>query len=241
MALLNGVYVFVKDETVTKDMEVSNHSVETGISITDTVKRTPTVLSISGTIVDVPIFQEHYLTHDGTRLLRREIVDEKLMKASHVLSTLENFKNTGTLILYSGRNICRNMQIVSFQTSHPNTAWGAAEFEMELQECRLVRNAYIAPVEQDTSVKDGGQQQVEQGENEEITYTVKKGDTIWGLIWQKPNGETADYRNYKRDGADPNSWKENRDWVMNKNPDAFSRPGDDRTMQIGAKLNLGTR
>lgn len=238
MALLNGIYVFVDDEQVTRDMDVSSHSVEKGISTTDTVKRKPTALSISGVIVDVPIAKKSIVSETSGL---RTGYEDVFLKAADILSIILSLKDKGSLIAYSGRNLLYNMQITSFQTSHNNNVWGGAEFSMELQECRLARNAYVAPVVQDTSVKDGGQQQIEKGENEEVSYTVKKGDTIWGLIWQKPNGERGDYRDYKREGADPNVWKENRDWVMNKNPDAFSRKGDDRTMQIGAKLILGTR
>ena len=36
MALINGLYVHVTDEKITNDTDVSSHSVESGIDVTDT-------------------------------------------------------------------------------------------------------------------------------------------------------------------------------------------------------------
>ena len=183
MAFINGLYIFVTDESVTRDVEVSTHPVERGIDITDTVKRRPLKLSLSG-----------------------KIVDYKDMKAANILSSIEAIKNNGTLINYIGRNAMSNMQISSFSTTHPYTNWGGLDFEMELQECRIAQSSYVEIAQ--SSVKDGGQQQVDKGENDKVYHTVKKGETVWGLIWEKTNGETADYRHLKREGAAANSWKE---------------------------------
>ena len=38
MALINGLYIHVTDEKINKDTDVSSHSVESGINVTDTVK-----------------------------------------------------------------------------------------------------------------------------------------------------------------------------------------------------------
>lgn len=223
------VYVFVENEDIDRSTEISSHPVEKGIEISDTTKRKPISLSISGALVNYnTAFNSYSMEY---RLPDTEQIE---VKASQVLSDLIKMQKNGELVSYIGRNICPNMLITSFSTGHPNEVTGGATFDMTLTECRMAQNAYVEPKH-----KDGGSQQVDKGDSEEVWYTVQKGDTIWWLIWRKKDGTTADYRNLKREGADSNSWEQNRDWVINKNPTAFSRPGDDRTMQIGAKLLLG--
>ena len=51
MALINGIYVHVTKESVSREADVSAHSAEEGIDITDTVRVKPKELSITGKIV----------------------------------------------------------------------------------------------------------------------------------------------------------------------------------------------
>ena len=215
MAFLNGLYIFVEDEQFSEDMEISSHSVEQGVPITDTVKRGKANVSLSGAIVD------YY-------------VGEKEQKAGTTLKQIEAIKNAGTLITYNGRRGMSSMQISSFSTGHNNDITGGATFNMTLEECRIVSNAYVAP--KNNSVKDGGQQQVDKGENSEVWYTVKKGDCVAALVAEPK----APYKNLKREGAKSGYWGA-CNWVMAKNQSAFSRKGDFRTLQIGKKILLGTR
>lgn len=71
------------------------------------------------------------------------------------------------------------------------------------------------------SKTNGGTQQVN-SKNNAVYHTVKKGETVWGLV----NGK------YKSLGK-------SCQWVIDKNPKAFSRKGDARTLQIGSKLLMG--
>ena len=68
---------------------------------------------------------------------------------------------------------------------------------------------------------NGGTQQVN-SKNKAVYHTVKKGETVWGLV----NNQ------YKSLGK-------SCQWVIDNNPKAFSRKGDARTLQIGAKLLMG--
>lgn len=239
MAFITGkdykVYVFVENEDIDRSTETSSHPVENGINIIDTTKRKPITLSISGVLVEYVTTPSEYLTSSPYTISKKK---RRTVKASEVLSDLINMQAKGELVSYIGRNICPNMLITSFSTGHPNEVTGGATFDMTLTECRFAQNAYVEPAGGQTN---GGEQQVDKGDGEEVWYTVQKGDTIWWLIWRKKDGTRADYRDLKREGADANSWEQNRDWVMNKNPNAFSRPGNDRTMQIGRKLLLGYR
>lgn len=68
---------------------------------------------------------------------------------------------------------------------------------------------------------NGGTQQV-QGSNKTVIYhTVKKGETIWGLV----------NKTYKSYGF----WMYK---VINDNPSAFSTPGKATTLKVGARLKL---
>lgn len=218
MAYLNGYYIFVETEDLDRQVDTSTHSVEQGVDITDTVKRKPLQLSLSGSIVEYE-------------------KSKKQVKAATIIKEFEQMMNTGKLITFNGRNYCANMQIQSFPTTHTNNNTGGADFTMSLQECRIVKNAYVPPIiHLGTYSFNGGKQQVEKGENEEVWHTVKKGDCVAALV-AEPN---APYKNLKREGAKSGYWGA-CNWVMDKNQSAFSRKGDFRTLQIGKKILLGTR
>lgn len=122
MALINNLRVTVVSEKFSEPVESTSHPVETGISLTDTVKRSPITLSISGFIVDVGA-----------------------TKANTIFTKLRTLKNSGSLITYSGRTNLKNMQIQSFDASYSNAVWGGMEFNMELKEVRIAKSSYKAP------------------------------------------------------------------------------------------------
>ncbi len=228
MALLNNLYIFVEDESLTLDVESTSHPVEKGVEITDHVRRLPCELSIKGKIVD--------LTQKN-----KEGKDIVTKKASYILAEIKKLKDSGSLITYIGRNALSNMQIQSFSTSHPYTNWGGCDFDMTLKEVRIAKSAYTPPKktvktlfgERDLSKRvNVGTQQVSKGENKAVYHTVKKGDTVWTLVTKK-------YKTLKRDSS--KTTNQHCNWVMNKNPKAFSRKGDFGTLQIGKKLLVGYR
>lgn len=67
-----------------------------------------------------------------------------------------------------------------------------------------------------------GTQQVNNGKNNAVYHTVRKGDTVYALVNKK----------YKSLGKSVS-------WVINNNPSCFSRKGDPKTLQIGKKLLMG--
>lgn len=215
MSFLNGLYLFVESEDYSANMNISTHSVEKGVPFTDTVRRNPIEVSISGEIIDYS-------------------VGEKEHKAAKILSQIEAIKNAGTLVTYNGRRALTSMQIRDFSTGHNGEVMGGCTFNMTLVEFRSVSNAYVAP--KNNAVKDGGNQQVEKGDNEEVYYTVKKGDCVAALV----ANSNAPYKNLKREGAESGYWGA-CNWVMQKNEHAFSRKGDFGTLKVNAKLLVGTR
>lgn len=120
MAILNGLYIHVVDESVDRDVQATSHPVEEGIPTTDTVKLKALSISLSGKIVD----------YDNT-------------KAEQVLEKLQTWQEAGSLLLYRGRNVASSMQIRNLSTSHPNTNNGGADFSMTLEQVRIAKSAYV--------------------------------------------------------------------------------------------------
>ena len=210
LALLNGMYIFVEDESINRDVDITSHPVEKGIDISDSVKIKPVTVSLKGKIV-------HYGGESSDAI-----------KSWDILAKIKDLQRTGSLVNYSGRNILKNYQIRSFNSTHPNTNAHGLDFDMELSEVRIAQPITVKVIETVSKLTKAqqnlGTQQVQQGENKAVYHTVKKGETIWGLV----------NKNYK----DLNTTCET---VIKNNPNAFSRPGDATTLQIGAKLFMGNR
>lgn len=221
MALINGMYIHVTDEKVDYEVETSTHSVENDVDITDTIKRKAVQLSLSGKIVDVPV------------------TEKEIMTATVILERLRLLQSGGSVIEYSGRNSEYGFQIVSLSTSHGNDIAGGASFDMTLRELRTAQNSYTASTIENTAenadaVTEGGNQTTELGDNTEVWYTTQAGDTIWSLV----AAPSAVYKNLRRDGQMSGDMGA-CNWVMEHNPNAFSRAGDFRTLQNGVKIILG--
>lgn len=154
MATLNGLYIFVADEEMSFGVDVTEHTVESGIEISDHVKRKAVTLSISGEIVG--------------------------KNAASVRSKIRQMLQSGVLCSYSGRTVMSNCLITEFSTSHPNTVWGGCEFSMTLKEVRTASTSY-KKTKKDTK-KSGTQQVKKNSKTEYVYHTVKKGDCIWNLV-----------------------------------------------------------
>jgi len=203
MSLLNNLYIFVEDESLSHDVESSSHPVEKGVSITDHIQRKPYELSLKGKIVD----------HDG-------------MNASEIVAKIKELQKSGSLIDYAGRNALSNMQIQSFSTTHPYTNWRGCDFNMSLMEVRIAKPAF-----DETTINNGGTQQVDEGGSDAVYHTVKNGDCAWNLY-------TKQYKNViLPDGT--RSTMDKCDWLMEHNKNAFSKQGDFRTLQTGRKILVG--
>lgn len=118
MALINGIYVFVKDERINRVLDVTTHPVEEGLNLTDHTQREPVVISLSGEIVG--------------------------SDASTTLSQLIALHQNGSLVKYLGRNSAENMLITNFDSTHPNTIYGGCSFSMTLTEIRTARSPYLS-------------------------------------------------------------------------------------------------
>lgn len=206
MAVINGLYIHCISEDVERDVEVLEHSVEAGFPISDHVKNGAISISLSG-----------------------KIVNANNMLASDILSTISSWQRNGTIINFSGRNVLNNAIITSFSTSHPNSTMGGCDFSLQLKQLRIAKSPF-AVIASNKNIKVGSFQQVQNlSKATNVYHTVKKGDTVWGLVNNK-------YRGYGF----------SVDWIIENNPNAFSRKlsngkSDQRTLQIGKKLNMGVR
>lgn len=114
MALLNDYYIFVQDESLKRGVSVSEHPVESGLNLTDNVKRNAKVISINGEIVG--------------------------SNAKEVLAKIEALHYNGKYVKYIGQNILSKAIITSFDTDHPNTIYGGCSFSMEIKEIRVAKS-----------------------------------------------------------------------------------------------------
>ena len=117
MATINNYYVWVKDESLKRGVSVSKHPVESGLDVTDNVKREPMTISIKGEIVG--------------------------KDAAQVLEKITALHQNGKLVKYIGRNILNNAIIEDFDTDHPNTIWGGCSFTMTIREIRVAKSPLV--------------------------------------------------------------------------------------------------
>lgn len=161
MALLNGIYIFVKDENVDYALDVTDHPVEKGINISDHARKQSYVISLSGEIV-------------GSDAAKKR-------------SQVESMLNNASLISYQGRNVKTNGIITKFSTGHPYSIKGGCSFEMTIKEVRVANSSgYLGnttPTKAKTTpVKDTqetGEQKVEKNSTTDEVYKTKNGDSIY--------------------------------------------------------------
>lgn len=120
LAIINGLYIHVVDETLDRGVDATSHPVEEGVPTSDTVKSKALVIALSG-----------------------KIVDYGDMKAAQVLAQIKAWMAAGSLVTYQGRSIASSLQIRSFQSDHPYTNHGGADFSMVLTEVRIAKSAYV--------------------------------------------------------------------------------------------------
>lgn len=119
MATINNIYVLVEKESMGRPVTVPQHAVETGLPLTDLVKKGAKSLSING-----------------------EIVDTSKLKADDIIKKLENLEYTGSLIKYIGIENVGNFMIADFNIDRDKNIHGGAAFDMQLIEARIAKSAY---------------------------------------------------------------------------------------------------
>ena len=188
MSYLNGYYIFVENEKVSRDVDVSSHPVEKGLDLTDNIKRLPITISLSGLIVD-------YKNSNGATVT-----------AKTVYQNLINLNAKGLYVKYEGVNSISNAIIEKLETENTNAVNGGYSFSMDIKEIRIANSAYVAPKVQST--KKSGTQQVKSNANSNARYyVVKRGDCLWKIA-KKYYGNGALYTKI---------YNANRDKIKNPN------------------------
>lgn len=155
MALINDIYVFVSSEDVSREVTASSHPVEEGIDLTDHVRRSPLILSLTGELVGAGYEDD--------------------------IAQLEQLQAGGELVEYTGVNVLSSALLTRFTTTHDGTIRGGCQFTAELKEIRIAASPFTAgsgnsaaqqieeapvPAAQDPPAK---------------IHTVKSGDTLSGI------------------------------------------------------------
>lgn len=125
MALINNIYVLVEKEDLDNDVETVTHPTESGFPTSDSIRKNPIILNISGKIANTD-----NLTTEET------------------VAKINKLKNDGSIIKYVGQcGTKNNMQIQSFKETYSHKNYGGADFSMTLKEIKVAKSAYVAPTE----------------------------------------------------------------------------------------------
>lgn len=159
MALINNsIYVFVKNETLSREAEATQHTLPIG-GITDNVRIKNPKLELTGSIVDV----------DDT-------------KADSILSALESLYLKKSQIKYQGRHTFYTALIKSFETKADSENAGGYTFSMELEQLRTVAMPYEKEKASTGIASTGVAQIVSTGTTQ--YHVVKNGDTLYTIAQQ---------------------------------------------------------
>lgn len=184
MAKLGKVNLSIESEGDNSSVDVTSYPVEKGTPYSDHVQQKPDEFSLSGYILGPDYMKDK--------------------------DYLKNEMKKGTVFTYVGRNIAKNVLILSIDGSMDSDIANGSAINIKLQVVRIastpwtkVNNAGLKkPVESNTSKTPSAT----------VYHVVKRGDTYWSLS--------------KKYGI---SIKQLRDW--NKYPDT--------KIPIGAKLRVG--
>lgn len=124
MAILNGLYLHVTDETVIEEMEITAHPVEIGEPTTDTARPKQTIVTLKGKLVD-------YQTGSGGTMYAIQVYEE-----------LDKLRRNRSVIKYAGRQAFADLCIRVLETSRQNTTSGGADFTLELVGLSNAHNSY---------------------------------------------------------------------------------------------------
>lgn len=158
MALINNLYVCATSEEVNESVSTTEHPVESGLPLTDNVRRNAMKLSVSGYIVD-----------SGS------------MDASSIADKLSSYSKNGQYVQYVGRVILSNALITDFTTQYSNAVSGGCQFSMTIQEIRVAKSATNSALKRIASQKQITYRTTTTTTQKDKYHIVKKGDCLWNI------------------------------------------------------------
>ncbi len=164
MALLSGVYLFVENESVECPVEISRHSVETGVPLSDHVRADALSVHLEGLIV-------------GSGFLNS-------------IETLRGWQSQGWVLDYVGCYLLRSVQIETFSFEFDSSVKNGCRFSMSLRQLRVARTiydiglGYTGSMEVTFTNGNGVTQILNLSQRKERYHVISAGDTLWYLATQ---------------------------------------------------------
>ncbi|CAM4012815.1 LysM peptidoglycan-binding domain-containing protein [Mesobacillus zeae] len=152
MAKLGRVKLFIEKESDSSAVDATSYPVEKGIPFTDHVQEKPDEVSISGSIIG-----SNY--KEDKEYLKREM-------------------KKGTMFTYVGRNIAKNVIILSIDGDVDYSISNGSNISIKLQTIRIATTPWV-------KVKNSGKKKPVSKKptkkSKAVYHRVKAGDTYWGL------------------------------------------------------------
>jgi len=147
LARLGNVTLTIEKEDDSGSVDATSYPVEQGIPMTDHVEQKPDEFSLSGVLVGSSYKSDYeYL--------------RKCMKS-------------GTIITYVGRNIAKNVIIVSISGTMDASISNGREVSISLKQIRIASTPWV-------KVKNSGKKKpVTNKPTKAVYHVTKKGDTYW--------------------------------------------------------------
>jgi len=150
MGKLGNVNLLIESESDSSSVDATSYPVEKGVPFTDHVSEKPDEFTLTGYIIG-----DNYKAD-------KDYLKQQMKK--------------GTVMTYVGRNIAKNVIILSIDGTEDASIANGASVSIKLQTIRIANTSWV-------SVQNSGKKQVvsQKAATTPVYHVVKKGDTYWGL------------------------------------------------------------
>lgn len=154
MAKLGKVKLFIESEGDNSSVDATSYPVEKGIPFTDHVQEKPDELTLSGFIIGENFKKD------------KEFLKQEMKK--------------GTIMTYIGRNIAKNVIILSIDGNVDSSITNGSAISIKLQTVRIAKTSWV-------KIKNSGKKKPTNNSKKPtpkktaVYHVTKKGDTYWGL------------------------------------------------------------
>ncbi len=167
MAKLGKVKLLIESEGDSSGVDATSYPVEKGVPFTDHVQENPDEFSLSGSIIG-PNFKAD-----------KEYLKKEMKK--------------GTIFTYTGRNIAKNVIILSIDGNMDSNISNGSDISIKLQTIRIATTPWV-------KVKNNGKKKPvnkKPTKSKAVYHRVKKNDTYWGM-WKKYGTSISQLRKWNK-------------------------------------------